>query len=208
VTRRAIPLGKWSLARSRLPASSWRRFRGERQEEEEEEEGPARHRRPLVPVHRRAAGSSISARRFHMVAVPAELTLSMSALQELHWRSERNSRTGCSPWGSRQSRWSPRASTGSRVRDPRGTRLGGRTRQRASTRRRTVPGRKTDVNDAQWIQQLHSYGLLRASFRPGAEIVALRAYMRHRERMLEYGGVATSNTCRRHSWQRTCNCTT
>ncbi len=36
---------------------------------------------------------------------------------------------------------------------------------------KTVPGRKTDVNDAQWIQQLHSYGLLRASFRPGAAIV-------------------------------------
>jgi transposase-like protein len=51
---------------------------------------------------------------------------------------------------------------------------------------KTVPGRKTDVNDAQWIQQLHSYGLLRASFRPGAAIVALRAYLRHRERMLEY----------------------
>lgn len=51
---------------------------------------------------------------------------------------------------------------------------------------KNVPGRKTDVNDAQWIQQLHSYGLLRASFRPKAEIVALRAYMRHRERMLEY----------------------
>ncbi len=51
---------------------------------------------------------------------------------------------------------------------------------------KNVPGRKTDVNDAQWIQQLHSYGLLRASFRPGAAIVALRAYLRHRERLLEY----------------------
>src|SRR6187431_1459643 len=29
-----------------------------------------------------------------------------------------------------------------------------------------VPGRKTDVNDAQWIRQLHAYGLLRGSFRP------------------------------------------
>ncbi len=51
---------------------------------------------------------------------------------------------------------------------------------------KNVPGRKTDINDAQWIQQLHSYGLLRASFRPGAQIVALRAYLRHRERLLEY----------------------
>lgn len=37
---------------------------------------------------------------------------------------------------------------------------------------KNVPGRKTDVNDAQWLQQLHTYGLLRASFRPGADIVA------------------------------------
>jgi transposase len=51
---------------------------------------------------------------------------------------------------------------------------------------KNVPGRKTDINDAQWIQQLHSYGLLRASFRPGAQVVALRSYLRHRERLLEY----------------------
>lgn len=51
---------------------------------------------------------------------------------------------------------------------------------------RNVPGRKTDVNDAQWLQQLHSYGLLRASFRPEAAIVTLRAYLRHRERLVEY----------------------
>ena len=39
-----------------------------------------------------------------------------------------------------------------------------------------VPGRKTDVSDAQWLQRLHSYGLLRASFRPKGEIIELRAY--------------------------------
>ena len=39
-----------------------------------------------------------------------------------------------------------------------------------------VPGRKTDVNDAQWLQQLHGYGLLRGSFHPPADIAALRAY--------------------------------
>ena len=49
-----------------------------------------------------------------------------------------------------------------------------------------VPGRKTDVNDAQWLQKLHSYGLLRASFRPRHDIVTLRAYLRQRERLLEY----------------------
>lgn len=49
-----------------------------------------------------------------------------------------------------------------------------------------VPGRKTDVNDAQWLQQLHAYGLLRGSFHPPAEIAALRAYLRQRERLLDY----------------------
>jgi transposase len=49
-----------------------------------------------------------------------------------------------------------------------------------------VPGRKTDVCDAQWLQRLHEYGLLRASFRPQAELAALRAYLRQRDRLLDY----------------------
>jgi transposase len=51
---------------------------------------------------------------------------------------------------------------------------------------RNVPGRKTDVNDAQWLQQLHQHGLLRGSFRPRATVARLRAYLRHRERLLDY----------------------
>ena len=49
-----------------------------------------------------------------------------------------------------------------------------------------VPGRKTDVNDAQWLQQLHQHGLLRGSFRPRDGVVRLRAYLRHRERLVDY----------------------
>jgi len=49
-----------------------------------------------------------------------------------------------------------------------------------------VPGRKTDVSDAQWLQRLHEYGLLRGSFRPQAEMAGLRAYLRQRERLLDY----------------------
>lgn len=52
---------------------------------------------------------------------------------------------------------------------------------------KNVPGRKTDVNDAQWLQQLHSFGLLRSSFRPREAIVRLRTYLRQRERLLEQG---------------------
>lgn len=51
---------------------------------------------------------------------------------------------------------------------------------------RAVPGRKSDVNDAQWLQRLHACGLLRASFRPERDIAALRAYLRLRERHLDY----------------------
>jgi transposase len=51
---------------------------------------------------------------------------------------------------------------------------------------KNVPGRKTDVNDAQWLQQLHQHGLLRGSFRPHDRLVCLRAHLRHRERLVEY----------------------
>jgi hypothetical protein len=49
-----------------------------------------------------------------------------------------------------------------------------------------VPGRKSDVRDAEWLQRLHEYGLLRGSFRSQGEIAALRAYLRQRERLLDY----------------------
>src|SRR5258706_9712448 len=51
---------------------------------------------------------------------------------------------------------------------------------------KNVPGRKSDVQDCQWIQRLHSYGLLSASFRPEAEIVVLRAYLRQRAMLIEH----------------------
>lgn len=50
---------------------------------------------------------------------------------------------------------------------------------------KNVPGRKTDVLDCQWIQQLHSYGLLRGCFLPPAEIAVLREYWRHRGSLVE-----------------------
>jgi transposase len=53
---------------------------------------------------------------------------------------------------------------------------------------KTVRGRKTDVQDCQWIQQLHSYGLLRGSFHPDEKIGVLRSYMRHRATLVSYAG--------------------
>lgn len=52
---------------------------------------------------------------------------------------------------------------------------------------KNVPGRKTDVNDAQWLQQLHQFGLLRGSFRPHDRVIRLRAILRHRDRLIESG---------------------
>jgi transposase len=48
-----------------------------------------------------------------------------------------------------------------------------------------VRGRKSDVSDCQWLQELHSVGLLRPSFRPAAAIVALRSYVPHRQTLIE-----------------------
>jgi len=54
---------------------------------------------------------------------------------------------------------------------------------------KNVSGRKSDVQDCQWIQQLHSYGLLNRSFQPESLIRELRAYMRHRKHLTQ----STSN---------------
>jgi transposase len=51
---------------------------------------------------------------------------------------------------------------------------------------KNVPGRKTDVLDCQWLQQLHTYGLLQGSFRPSDQVCALRAYLRQRAMLVRY----------------------
>jgi transposase len=48
-----------------------------------------------------------------------------------------------------------------------------------------VPGRKSDVLDCQWLQYLHSVGLLRASFRPEHAICEIRSLMRHRDNLVQ-----------------------
>jgi transposase len=52
-----------------------------------------------------------------------------------------------------------------------------------------VPGRKSDVRDCQWLQYLHSVGLLHASFRPEAAICEIRALSRHRASLVELAAV-------------------
>src|SRR4029077_11497766 len=54
---------------------------------------------------------------------------------------------------------------------------------------RHAPGRpKSDVLDCQWLQRLHSYGLLTASFRPAEQVVVLRSYLRQRQMLVRYAG--------------------
>jgi transposase len=58
---------------------------------------------------------------------------------------------------------------------------------------KNVPGRKSDVQDCQWLQYLHAVGLLRGSFRPPDEVCAIRSLLRHRETL-----VSTASTHVQH----------
>lgn len=58
---------------------------------------------------------------------------------------------------------------------------------------KNVPGRKTDVLDCQWIQKLHTFGLLNSSFRPADEICVLRCYLRQRDNL-----ISSASTCIQH----------
>ena len=49
---------------------------------------------------------------------------------------------------------------------------------------KNLPGRKTDVQDCQWLQYLHSVGLLRGSFRPADQVCAVRTILRHRDALV------------------------
>ena len=50
---------------------------------------------------------------------------------------------------------------------------------------KNVPGKRTDFHECQWIQHLHSMGLLQAAFRPDGDVCAVRALMRHRNDLVE-----------------------
>ena len=50
---------------------------------------------------------------------------------------------------------------------------------------KNVPGRKSDVSDCQWLQYLHSVGLLRGSFRPEQAVCTVRSILRHRDGLVQ-----------------------
>lgn len=56
-----------------------------------------------------------------------------------------------------------------------------------------VPGRKSDVQDCQWLQYLHSVGLLRPSFRPPEAVCAVRSLLRHRDTLVQLAAMHTQH---------------
>ena len=58
---------------------------------------------------------------------------------------------------------------------------------------KNLPGRKTDVQDCQWLQYLHSVGLLRGSFRPTDQVCAVRTILRHRDALVRGAGRCVSH---------------
>ena len=58
---------------------------------------------------------------------------------------------------------------------------------------KNLPGRKTDVQDCQWLQHLHSVGLLRGSFRPADQVCAVRTLLRHRDSLVRGAGRCVSH---------------
>jgi transposase len=58
---------------------------------------------------------------------------------------------------------------------------------------KNLPGRKTDVQDCQWLQHLHSVGLLRGSFRPADQVCAVRTILRHRDSLVRGAGRCVSH---------------
>lgn len=141
-------------------------------------------RRGLPVIHDRAAGIDIGS-RFHVVAVPADITeepvqtfkaFTADLERMADWLVDLGITTVAME--STGVYWIPVYET---------LETHGLHVVLANARdARAVPGRKTDVNDAQWIQRLHACGLLRASFHPNREIAALRSYRRLRERHLDY----------------------
>ena len=58
---------------------------------------------------------------------------------------------------------------------------------------KNVPGRKSDVQDCQWLQYLHSVGLLRGSFRPPETVCAVRSLLRHRDSLVQLAATHTQH---------------
>jgi transposase len=143
-----------------------------------------RRQSTLLTVHPYAAGIDIGS-RFHVVAVPPELSPEpvrtyQSFTEDLHRMADWLVELGITTVAMESTGiyWIPAFE----ILEARGLEV-----LLVNARHvKNVPGRKTDVHDALWLQQLHQHGLLRGSFRPAQGPAVLRAYLRHRERLVEY----------------------
>src|SRR3989441_8813957 len=140
-------------------------------------------RRPLTTIHAGAAGLDVGA-TFHVVAVPPDraeqsVRTFRSFTGDLHRLADWLTETGVTTIAMESTGvyWIPVFE----ILEARGFEV-----LLVNARDvKNVPGRKTDVNDAQWLQQLHEHGLLRGSFRPHDRVVRLRALLRHREGLID-----------------------
>ena len=140
----------------------------------------------MLPVlHPDAAGIDIGAEEI-FVAVPAgsRTTDSVRSIRDVHARPARIGRLAAVSAESGPWQWSPLACTGSRF-FRFWKRAGFEVFLVNAQHVKNVPGRKSDVSDCQWIQYLHSVGLLKASFRPPDEICVIRSLWRHRESLVQ-----------------------
>jgi transposase len=141
--------------------------------------------KPLIPIHTRAAGLDVGA-TFHVAAVASDLDEEpvrtfKSFTGDLHSLADWLGSVGITTIAMESTGvyWVPVFE----ILEARGFEV-----LLVNARDvKNVPGRKTDMKDAQWLQQLHEHGLLRGSFRPRDGIARLRALLRHRERLVEYG---------------------
>ena len=142
---------------------------------------PNARRKSLEVVHPSAAGIDIGS-RFHVVAIPAESdsipvrkygTFTGELLELCDWLLSKGITTAAME--STGVYWIPLYEILTKA---------GISVDLVNARHvKSVPGRKSDVNDAQWLQQLHSYGLLRGSILHEGQQSHLRSYVRTRERL-------------------------
>jgi transposase len=141
-----------------------------------------RHRRKFTTVNPDAAGIDIGS-RFHVVAVPADRgeirtfnTFTRDLYRLADWLDEAGIQTVAME--STGVYWIPLYE----ILEARGFEV-----LLVNARHvKHVPGRKTDVHDAQWLQQLHQFGLLSGSFRPHERLLALRTYLRERDMLISH----------------------
>jgi transposase len=153
---------------------------------------------PLRVHHRHAAGIDVHAAQ-HWVAVPAEATPPPAADQPSHLPPHVRKFGACTADLEALADWLRACGVTTIAMESTGVywiplfelleRRGFQVFLVDPRQTRQVSGRpKTDVLDCQWIQRLHSYGLLAASFRPEDQVVVLRSYLRQRQMLIRYAG--------------------